>query len=232
MPSPAVEDYLKAIYEVGRDGPAATNALAERLKVAPASVSGMLKKLVGLGLVEHEPYRGVRLTEPGRRIALEVIRHHRLIELYLHEALGVPWDRVHEEAERIEHVLSEDLEARIDAALGHPTRDPHGAPIPSADLTLPPHERRPLAELAVGDVAVVSEVEDHDPALLRYAGELGLYPQTPIEVVAVAPFEGPLTVRVDGEDRTVGRRAAEFIYVTAVQRLPPPPADAPDTDAG
>lgn len=220
MHTQAVEDYLKAIYEVGRGEPASTSALAERLGVSPASVSGMLKKLVGLHLVAHEPYRGVLLTEAGRRIALEVIRHHRLIELYLHEALGVPWDRVHDEAERMEHVLSEDLEARIDAALGHPTTDPHGAPIPSADLTLDPHEHVPLAELVAGQAAVVAEVEDRDPALLRYAGELGLYPQTPLEVTAVAPFEGPLTVRVEGEERTIGRRAAESIYVTVVRRAP------------
>jgi DtxR family transcriptional regulator, Mn-dependent transcriptional regulator len=220
MHTQAVEDYLKAIFEIGRGEPAATSKIAERLGVAPASVSGMLKKLVGLGLVAHEPYRGVRLTDGGRRIALEVIRHHRLLELYLHEALGVPWDRVHDEAERMEHVLSDDLEARIDAALGHPTTDPHGAPIPSADLTLPPHERRPMAGLAAGDAAVVAEVEDRDPALLRYAGELGLYPQTPFEVTAVAPFEGPLTVRVDGEERTVGRRAAELIYVAAISLSP------------
>jgi DtxR family transcriptional regulator, Mn-dependent transcriptional regulator len=220
MPTQAAEDYLKAIYELGRDEEAvSTSALAERLAVSPASATGMLKKLAALHLVSHEPYYGVRLTDAGRRVALEVIRHHRLIELYLHEALGVPWDEVHAEAEKIEHVLSESLEARIDAALGHPTTDPHGAPIPSADLTIERPERVPLAEVSAGHAAVVAEVSDHDPALLRYAGELGLYPQTPIEVVAVAPFEGPLTVRVDDAERTVGRRAAEFIYCTAIQPL-------------
>lgn len=214
MHTQAVEDYLKAIFEIGRGREAvSTSALAERLSVSPASASGMLKKLAGLHLVNHEPYRGVMLTDAGRRIALEVIRHHRLIELYLHEALGVPWDQVHAEAERMEHVISEDLEARIDAALGHPTRDPHGAPIPSVDLVMHDPEQTPLAELEAGQVAVVTEVDDRDPALLRYAGELGLYPQTPIEVVAVAPVEGPLTVRVDDQERTVGRRAAESIFV-------------------
>jgi len=213
MHTQAVEDYLKAIFELGRGQDAvSTSALAERLSVSPASASGMLRKLGGLQLVEHEPYRGVRLTEAGRKIALEVIRHHRLIELYLHEALGVPWDQVHAEAERMEHVISEDLEARIDAALGHPTTDPHGAPIPSVDLEMHQPDQTPLAQLRAGQVAVVAEVDDRDPALLRYAGELGLYPQTPITVKAVAPFEGPLTVEVDGAEKTVGRKAAEYIY--------------------
>jgi DtxR family transcriptional regulator, Mn-dependent transcriptional regulator len=217
MKSKAVEDYLKTIYELSRgDNAATTSDIADRLEVSPASTSGMLKKLAGLNLVTHEPYRGVRLTDAGRRIALEVIRHHRLIELYLHEALGVPWDEVHVEAERMEHVLSEELEARIDAALGHPTTDPHGAPIPSADLHVEHPDATPLAELSAGQAGVVTEVDDRDPALLRYAGELGLYPQTPIEVVAVAPVEGPLTVRVDGSDRIVGRHAARFILVTSV----------------
>lgn len=218
MKSKAVEDYLKTIYELSRGEEAAsTSEIADRLEVSAASASGMLKKLAGLNLVTHEPYRGVRLTDAGRRIALEVIRHHRLIELYLHEALGVPWDEVHAEADRIEHVLSEALEARIDAVLGHPTTDPHGAPIPSVDLEVYHPDTTPLAELAAGQAGIVTEVDDRDPALLRYAGELGLYPQTPIEVLAVAPVEGPLTVRVDGEERVVGRHAARFILISSVR---------------
>jgi len=210
----AVEDYLKAIFDLSRGGPVATSALAERLGVTPASVTGMAKKLAGMNLVTHEPYRGVALTEAGERIALEVIRHHRLIETYLHEALGVPWDRVHAEAERIEHVLSEDLEARMDAALGHPTVDPHGAPIPSLALEVVERDVTPLAELEVGTRGIVAEVSDHSADLLRYVGQLGLYPQTPLEVVAVAPFDGPLTVRVGGEERTVGQKAARYIFIT------------------
>ena len=210
----AVEDYLKAIFDLSHGAPVATSALAERLGVTPASVTGMAKKLAGMNLITHEPYRGLALTEAGERIALEVIRHHRLIETYLHEALGVPWDRVHAEAERIEHVLSEDLEARMDAALGHPTVDPHGAPIPTLDLQLVKVDVTPLAELRVGTRGVVAEVSDHDPDLLRYVGDLGLYPQTPLEVVAVAPFEGPLTVRVGSDERTVGHKAARYIFVT------------------
>lgn len=215
MHTQAVEDYLKTIYDLSRaDTAVPTSALAERLGVTPASVTGMVKKLAEMNLLTHEPYRGVGLTEAGRRIALEVIRHHRLVERYLHDALGVPWDRVHAEAEKIEHVLSEDLEARMDAALGHPTTDPHGAPIPSLDLVIDEPEVTPLADLAAGQHAVVAEVSDHDADLLRYVGDLGLYPQTPFAVVAVAPFEGPITVRVGGQERTVGQKAAQFILVT------------------
>jgi DtxR family transcriptional regulator, Mn-dependent transcriptional regulator len=219
MKTQAVEDYLKTIYELQRSGQSATtSALAERLGVSPASISGMLKKLAALKLVDHEPYHGVRLTDAGRRIALEVIRHHRLIELYLHEAMGVPWDQVHAEAEKMEHVLSESLEARIDELLGYPTTDPHGAPIPSAELEVVHRETVPLAEIGPGTACVVVEVDDRDPALLRYAGELGLYPQTPIEVIAVAPVEGPLTIRVDDQERVVGRRAATQIFVEPVEK--------------
>ncbi len=215
MHTQAVEDYLKAIYDLGRSGEAVTtSALAERLGVTSASVTGMVKKLAEMHLVTHEPYRGVVLAEAGRRIALEVIRHHRLVERYLHDALGVPWDRVHAEAERIEHVLSEDIEARMDAALGHPTTDPHGAPIPTLDLVLTEPDVTPLADLAAGQHGVVAEVSDHDADLLRYVGDLGLYPQTPLDVVAVAPFDGPITVRVDGEERTVGQKAARYIFIT------------------
>lgn len=211
----AVEDYLKTIYDLARvEDAVTTSALAERLGVRPASVSGMVKKLAEMNLVTHTPYRGVGLTEAGRRIALEVIRHHRLVERYLHDALGVPWDRVHAEAEQIEHVLSEDLEARMDAALGHPTTDPHGAPIPTLDLEIDEPEVTPLADLGAGERGIVAEVSDHDAGLLRYVGDLGLYPNTPLEVVAVAPFEGPLTVRAGGETRTVGRKAAQFILIT------------------
>src|SRR5258706_11137161 len=154
--SSAVEDYAKAISALQRRGGGAvsTNALAERLDVTPASASGMVKRLDELGLVSHEPYRGVRLTPSGLRLALEVIRHHRLLELYLAEQLGVPWDRVHEEAEALAHVLSEDLEARIAAKLGNPTHDPHGDPIPSADLDIDEGDSRSLASLKIGDGGV------------------------------------------------------------------------------
>lgn len=213
----AVEDYLKTIYEIGRGRePVSTSALSERMGVSPASASGMLKKLASMHLVDHEPYRGAHLTDTGRRIALEVIRHHRLLELYLHEALGVPWDEVHDEAERMEHAISEKLEARIDEVLGYPTTDPHGAPIPTVDLQIHDPQHTPLAQLKAGQVAIVSEVDDHDPVLLRYAGELGLYPETPITILAVAPVEGPITIEVDGENKMVGHKAARSIFMRLV----------------
>jgi DtxR family Mn-dependent transcriptional regulator len=224
MHTQAVEDYVKAIYEVARtEETVTTSALAERLGLAPASVTGMVKKLAELKLVRHAPYRGVTLTATGRRIAVEVIRHHRLVETYLHEALGVPWDEVHAEAEKWEHVLSEALEARMDAALGHPTNDPHGAPIPTPSLELEEPDWPPLARLEAGQRAVVAEVSDHDPALLRYVGGLGLYPGTPFEVVAGPPYaDGPVTVRLlggehAGSEHAVGDRAAAHIFVKDIR---------------
>jgi DtxR family transcriptional regulator, Mn-dependent transcriptional regulator len=219
MYTQAIEDYLKTIYELGERGDAvSTSSIAQVLDLSAASVTGMLKKLAGMHLITHEPYHGVHLTDSGRKVALEVIRHHRLIELYLHEALGVPWDEVHAEAERMEHVLSENLEARIDAALGFPTKDPHGAPIPSADLRIEVRQHTPLAELRIGDRAIVAEVSDHDPALLRYVGELGLYPGTEVTVAALAPFEGPITVDMAGEELVVGQKAARYIFMAAIEK--------------
>ncbi len=220
MHTAAVEDYLKTIYDLARGGrPVTTSALAERLGVAPASVTGMVKKLAEMKLLAHEPYRGVALTAAGRRIAVEVIRHHRLVETYLHQALGVPWDEVHAEAEKWEHVLSEEMEARMDAALGHPTTDPHGAPIPSPDLVLEEPDHPPLARLTDGQRGAVAEVSDDDADLLRYVGRLGLYPGTAFEVVQGAPYaDGPVTVRLlsgdqAGTEHAVGHRAAAHLFV-------------------
>lgn len=209
---------MKAIYELqAGKAKVTTNMLAERLEVAPASVTGMLKKLSEMRLVKYMPYQGVILTEAGEKVALEVIRHHRLIELYLTEALGVPWDQVHEEAEKWEHVLSEDVEKRIDDVLGHPTHDPHGAPIPSPQGVIEVSKGILMTEMEPGQSAVVIEVSDHDPALLRYLGSLNLYPQTPIELVAVAPFDGPLTIRVGDEEQILGREVAGYVSVTNVE---------------
>jgi len=219
----AVEDYLKTIHEVARtEGRVTTSAIAERLGIAPASVTGMVKKLAELRLVSHEPYRGVTLTEAGRRIAVEVIRHHRLVETYLHEALGVPWDRLHDEAERWEHVLSEDIEARIDRALGFPTTDPHGAPIPTRDLVLDEPDHPPLARMEAGQKAVVAEVSDHNAALLRHFGDLGLFPGTAFEVTAAPQDEGdPFTVRLldgphAGQTHALDPHAAAYVLVRDV----------------
>lgn len=216
--SAAMEDYLRTIYVLGgQESPVNTTALAAALDVTPASVTGMIKRLAELKLVAHEPYRGVVLTETGSKVALEVLRHHRLIELYLAEAFGYSWDEVHEEADRLEHVISEELEARMFAALGHPTHDPHGDPIPTYEGDLPIEAGRPLTELGNGDRAVIRRVLNQDAALLRYLAHLGLVPQTLLEVVQVAPFEGPMTIRVNNSEYALGRELARQIVVDRIE---------------
>jgi DtxR family transcriptional regulator, Mn-dependent transcriptional regulator len=213
--SAAVEDYAKAIYALEtRSGAAVTTtALADRLEVTPASASGMVRKLDELGLVTHVPYRGVQLTPAGVRVALEVLRHHRLLELYLAEHLDVPWDRVHDEAEVLEHVLSEELEELIAAKLGHPTRDPHGDPIPSAELVLDerPHER--LATLEAGTTGVLVRVSDARPEMLRYLAERGIGPGARFEVLERQPFDGPLFVRFGDDVHVLGGELARAMSV-------------------
>ena len=215
--SEAVEDYVKAIYALSPEDGAAvgTSEVAERMGVTPASASAMLKKLADLTLVDHVPYRGVRLTEDGRRLALEVLRHHRLLELYLAEHLGVPWDRVHEEADALEHVISADLEARIAAKLGDPTHDPHGAPIPAADLSLPGDDTRALAALDTGDRGAFVRIAGGDPAMLRYLDEQGIRLGAEVEVVARQPFGGPATVVIDDVVHTIGGGLAESMRIDA-----------------
>ncbi len=218
MNNEAIEDYLKTIYEIQREkGKVATTSLANNLGIAPASASGMIKKLSEMNLVTHEKYQGVKLTKSGEKIALEVIRHHRLIELFLSEALGVPWDKVHQEAERWEHVLSEEMEDRIDQLLGFPTSDPHGAPIPKRNGEIGNKAYIHLADLQIGQVATIAEVSDFDPDLLRYLGELGLYPETQIHVTNIAPFDGPFEIHVGDQKHTIGRKAANYILVRNVQ---------------
>ena len=216
--SHAVQDYAKAIYvlEERTRGPVSNNAVAERLGVTAASASSMVKKLDGLGLVAHVPYRGVRLTGRGRRIALEVLRHHRLLERYLVEELGVPWDRVHDEAEVLEHVLSEDLEARIAAKLGDPRLDPHGDPIPTLDGKVTQGQTRALDDLVTGERGVFARVSDSDPAKLRYLAEQGISPGMPLEVVGDEPFGGPVRVRIDGRAHALGRELAAAMRVEPV----------------
>ena len=213
--SEAVENYAKAIYSLQhRTGdPVATNDLADRLEVTPASASGMIKKLADLGLVAHVPYKGVQLTEEGERLALEVLRHHRLLELYLATQLDVPWDRVHEEAEALEHVLSEDLEARIAAKLGHPTHDPHGDPIPDAQLHVSEATTRSLADLEEGDHGRFVRVSDSDPAMLRYLSERGVRLGDRLEVLDRQPFGGPLTVRFGDTLQMLGGALAAAMRV-------------------
>jgi DtxR family Mn-dependent transcriptional regulator len=214
-PSEAIEDYAKAIYALSRRGEGAvtTNALAERLGVTPASVSAMVKRLAERGLVEHVPYRGVALTPDGERVALEVMRHHRLLELYLAEHLGVPWDRVHEEAEALEHVLSEDLEARIAAKLGDPTHDPHGDPIPDARLVIDEGDTVRLTDLHPGERGTFVRVSDSDSAMLRHLHGRGIRLGDRLEVIERQPFDGPLTVRLDDADQVLGGALAAAMRI-------------------
>src|SRR5437588_2896327 len=204
--SSAVEDYAKAIYALERRAgdSVSTNALAERLGVTAASASGMVKRLGELGLVDHQPYRGVSLTDQGRRVALEVMRHHRLLELYLVEDLGVPWDRVHEEAEVLEHVLSEELEELIAAKLGDPTHDPHGDPIPTRELTIIEGPTLSLQALNAGDGGRFARISDSDPEMLRFLAERGIAPGDAFEVIDKQPFDGPLFVRFDDQVHVLG----------------------------
>jgi DtxR family transcriptional regulator, Mn-dependent transcriptional regulator len=213
--SSSIEDYAKAIYalEERAGDPVSTNALAERMCVTPASASGMVKRLGELGLVEHKPYHGVSLTERGRRVALEVIRHHRLLELYLVESLGVPWDQVHKEAEVLEHVLSEELEELIAAKLGDPTHDPHGDPIPTRELTIERTSTVTMQALKAGDRGTFTRVSDSEPEMLRYLAERGIAPGAEFEVVEKQPFNGPLFVRFDDHVHVLGGSLARAIRV-------------------
>jgi DtxR family transcriptional regulator, Mn-dependent transcriptional regulator len=213
--SAAVEDYAKAIYalQVECEGPVTNNALAERLGVSAASASNMVKKLGGLGLVAHLPYHGVELTLEGRRVALEVLRHHRLLELYLAESLGVPWDRVHDEAEVLEHHISEELEELIANKLGNPTHDPHGDPIPTRELEIAEESGATLDTLEPGDEGRFTRVSDHDPEMLRYLAQRGIAPGDSFEVVDKQPFGGPLFVRFGAEVHAVGGLLAAAMRV-------------------
>ncbi len=214
MTSPAVEDYLKAIYQLSRAGEAAsTSAIADELGIAAGSVTGMLKRLAEQGLVEHTRYHGARLTDLGSHTAVRTIRRHRILEAFLVHVLGYPWDRVHAEAEQLEHAASEELIDRMAKALGEPASDPHGAPIPSAagvfdDIHLPS-----LADIEVGTAALLKQVPDDDPAALRYFAEMGLVPGAALELIERAPFNGPLRVRVAGTERMLGLEIASKIQV-------------------
>lgn len=211
----AIEDYLKTIYVLAEEeSPVSTSRIAAMRAVKPASVTSMLQRLAALELVNYEKHYGVTLTRSGEHIALEVIRHHRLLELYLTKALGFTWDEVHEQADILEHVISEKLEERIAAALDYPTLDPHGDPIPTREGALPERNLVSLATLAPGERAAVARiVDDSNVALLRYLAELDLHPGVELLVCAVAPLEGPLTLDVGGQDRVIGRAAAERVLV-------------------
>jgi DtxR family Mn-dependent transcriptional regulator len=215
-PSTAVEDYLKAVFalETRLQGAVPTTALASRLGITPGSVSAMLRRLADLGLLEHEPYRGVLLTDEGRRVALRTLRNHRLLELFLVEVLEVPWDRVHDEAERLEHAVSDDLVERIAAKLGHPEFDPHGDPIPDRQLELAEPVTRSLQDLEVGDAVRFVRVSDADPAMLRYLAERGVVPGQALTLVDRQPFGGPLTVRLGDVEHALGPELAAAMRVS------------------
>ncbi len=218
--SSAVEDYLKAIYELGDE--VKTQALAGALDVSPASVSGMLKKLSELNLVEHERYRGVRLTDAGAKMALETIRHHRLIETYLAQALGFSWDEVHDEAERLEHHISEAFEAKIAQALGHPTHDPHGDPIPQLDGTVPTSDAQPLTEFAPGTVLTITRITQQRAEVLQYLAQRRLVPGAEVRVVSREPFDGPVTL-LQGDVQVVIAYALAYTIYAERPLLPSSP---------
>ncbi|CAB4918583.1 unannotated protein [freshwater metagenome] len=213
-PSAAIEDYAKAIYALERrgDGAVTTTALAHRLGVTAGSASGMVRRMAQDGLVSHEPYRGVALTDAGRDIALEILRHHRLLELFLAD-LGVPWDRVHDEAEILEHHLSEELEALIAARLGDPTHDPHGDPIPTVDLTIDEGRTEALSDLEVGARGSFVRVSDGDPGMLRFLGERDIAPGDAFEIVERQPFGGPVVVRFPAGTHALGAELADVMRV-------------------
>lgn len=215
--SAPVQDYAKAVYALeSREGEAvSTNDLAERLGVTPGSASAMVRKMAEAGLVEHEPYRGVRLTKQGRQVALEVMRHHRLLELFLTKELGMSWDRVHAEAEVLEHVLSDELEDLIAARLGHPTLDPHGDPIPTNGFEIDERSTQSLAELTPGAGGRFVRVSDSDPEMLRYLAHHGITLGDHLEVVSCEPFDGPVFVRTKGRKRPLGLQLARAMRMEA-----------------
>ncbi len=212
--SSAVEDYLKAIFELGGET-VKTRDLADLLQVSPASVTGMLRRLSTLHLIEYEPYQGATLTPAGRKMALETIRHHRLLETYLAEALGYEWHEVHDEAETLEHHISEDFEERIAELLGHPTHDPHGDPIPDRDGVIPADLGLPLTAWNEGDVLRITRITDQRGEVLRFLDEHGIVPGNVVKILAKAPFSGPITLEQGGEPVAISTDLAEQIQVAS-----------------
>jgi DtxR family Mn-dependent transcriptional regulator len=217
MPSKSVEDYLKQTYKLQTErGHVSFSHLAEKLKVSASSVTQMVKKLERDGLIEYTPYQGVLLTEKGKKVALEVIRHHRLLELFLSEIMGYPLEKVDAEAEKLEHTISEEFEDMMNERLGNPKVDPHGDPIPTKDGKLAVHQYLPLAEASVGDPLIIKRVSDHDPEMVRYMHELGLLPNVQVRILHKEPFEGPLKVQLGNREFVVGFKLANFIFVDLI----------------
>ena len=216
MLSESAQDYLKAIYKLQHEGAVSTTDIAKAKQVSSASVTNMVKRLSQMGLVVHQSYKGVTLTEAGHKIALEIIRHHRLLELYLKEVMGYSWGDMHDEAEKLEHHISEEFEDRIDEMLGYPTHDPHGDPIPTRDGQVAATVRDPLCEGDVGKKFKVQRVSDENPDLLHYLEDMGLLPGAHVVIVEKAPFDGPLTVSIDSEEKTVGFAVAQNVFIVPV----------------
>ncbi len=220
--SQSVEDYLKAIYVIQSEGESATTTnIANALDVSSASVTNMLKRLAKMNLLEHESYKGAKLTSAGNKIALEILRHHRLLELYLKEVMGYSWDEVHDEAEKLEHHISEQFEDRIAELLNHPTHDPHGDPIPSKEGVMPAMAQLSISEAKENTTYIIGRVKDQDPELLRYLEKIGVLPGSKIEVLEKAPFNGPIRVRLeDNFEQTIGHAVASEVYLVEVEKHP------------
>ena len=212
--SQALEDYLKVIYVLETDGEkATTTAIAQALDVSNASVTNMLKKLAGMNLIVHESYKGAELSPAGKKVALEILRHHRLLELYLKEVMGYSWDEVHDEAEKLEHHISEQFEDRIAELLNHPTHDPHGDPIPTKDGVMPEKATLALNEAEINTLYMLGRVRDQNPELLRYLEQQGVLPGVELTIIEKAPFDGPINLKIDGELISLGFPIAQNIFL-------------------
>ena len=212
--SQSVEDYLKVIYVLETEGTGATTTnIAEMMNVSSASVTNMLKRLAGLNFIEHKSYKGASLTDAGRKIALEILRHHRLLELYLKEVMGYSWDEVHDEAEKLEHHISEQFEDKIAELLNHPTHDPHGDPIPTKDGVVPEKARLAVCDAELQKPYLIGRVKDQDPELLRYLEKTGVIPGVKLTILDKAPFDGPVKVLLEDEEVTLGNAIAQQIFL-------------------
>ncbi len=220
--SQSVEDYLKVIYVLESEGEGTTTTnIANALDVSSASVTNMLKRLAKMNLLEYESYKGAKLTDAGNKIALEILRHHRLLELYLKEVMGYSWDEVHDEAEKLEHHISEQFEDRIAELLNHPTHDPHGDPIPSKDGIMPTMAQLSISEAEKNTPYIIGRVKDQDPELLRYLEKIGVLPGSKIEVIEKAPFDGPVKIRLeDNVEQMLGQAVASEVYVVEADKQP------------
>ncbi|HLR77123.1 MAG TPA: metal-dependent transcriptional regulator [Balneolaceae bacterium] len=217
--SQSVEDYLKTIYKLEEEeADTSTSNIAQAMDVSSASATNMVKRLDKMGLVNYESYKGATLTGAGEKIALEVIRHHRLLELYLLEVMGYSWDEVHDEAEKLEHHISEQFEEKIAELLNDPTHDPHGDPIPNKDLIMPEHQVKPLTEAEEGKSYLISQIKDQDPELLRYLEQKRLLPGLKITIKEKEPFNGPVTLKSERTEEVIGREVASAIFVTEMNK--------------